>query len=169
MITMTEPGYQKGMEDKRKIVYEKYASYDKKINVNAYCYLRAEEPVMLTLMTEDEKCVSVFGEIVSYANKQPLQREVIERQLLKTGGTDFEISEIQIEMEDNLFLPVGKINELRRAGFEELTRNLLDIEHRGNSRYVSKPDITSAKDSAPNPLLHAFVTTKEQLDAVQCL
>lgn len=166
MITMTEPGYQKGMENKRKSVYEKYASFDKDIKVNAYCYLRAEEPVMLTLMTEDEKCVTVSGEIVSYANKQPLQRETIERQLLKTGGTDFEISEIQIEMEDNLFLPVGKINELRRAGFEELTRFLLDIEHRGNSRYISRQIQTSVEDSVSNPLLHAFVTTKEQLDAV---
>lgn len=56
--------------------------------------------------------------IPEQAQKQPLDKEKIITQFSKTGNTPFEVSNIDIQLGDELFLPVSTINELRRQAFE---------------------------------------------------
>ncbi len=61
------------------------------------------------------------------AQKAPLTKEKLEEQLRKTGNTPFEINNLDILLEDNLFLPVSKINEIRRLSFEAYENHLNQI------------------------------------------
>ena len=43
---------------------------------------------------------------------------MIWKQMNKTGNTDFQLRDVQIDLEDGLFVPVGELNALRRQALE---------------------------------------------------
>ena len=70
--------------------------------------------------------VSVIGEEpLSGAMKSPANREDIEKQLGKMGGTAFFMKECKIEIKGNPFVPVKEVNALRRTVLEKLEEELL--------------------------------------------
>lgn len=87
--------------------------------------------LVLTKKTEKQQSgeqkirVEVFGQEVQAAQKQPMSREGISRQLNKTGNTPFYFSELEIELCGNVFLPLQALNELRRKGLEALENQVL--------------------------------------------
>lgn len=64
------------------------------------------------------------GDLVQPAFKQPLTREKVESSMHKTGNTPFVFSELVIEMDPDIFLPVQALNQLRRAALERLEESL---------------------------------------------
>lgn len=54
----------------------------------------------------------------------------IQTNLNKTGGTPYIAEEIVVEFSDNWFLPISKINELRRTALEQLTQIRIKNYHR---------------------------------------
>lgn len=78
--------------------------------------------LMLTCSHTDVECE---GMQVQEALKQPLQKERIERQMKKTGGTEFEFSHLDISADGNVFLPMQALNELRREGIRKLEEKML--------------------------------------------
>lgn len=58
--------------------------------------------------------------IISQASNNPTEKERILEQLNKTGSTVFEFSKLDIEMDNNLFVSIKEINELRRNALEKL-------------------------------------------------
>lgn len=57
-------------------------------------------------------------------NNQSIE-ENIKTQLAKTGFTPYTADEITIQFSDNWFLPISKINEMRRTVYEQLTETRL--------------------------------------------
>ena len=57
---------------------------------------------------------SFSGEPMEIARSSPLEREQILDQLVKTGGTAFEVREIDLQYPGGLFAPVSQVNRLRR-------------------------------------------------------
>jgi len=63
----------------------------------------------------------------------------IQKNLCKTGNTPFEVEEVHVEFTQNWFLPISKINEVRRLVLEQL----VDIRVREYKRHeiqISKTD-----------------------------
>lgn len=69
--------------------------------------------------------IQVSGPAVEAAKKQPLTREVIEDKMKKTGNTPFEVAAVELHMDEDAYLPLTALNQLRRDGIEALTRELL--------------------------------------------
>ena len=67
---------------------------------------------------ETELCVT--GKPAQKAEKRPMTREDLEKQLRKTGDTPFEFEQLDIELEDEIFCPVGELNRIRREALEQL-------------------------------------------------
>ena len=65
-----------------------------------------------------KKSFKVKGNIVEAAQKQGTDEERIKEQIRKTGGTIFEIENIEMNLEQNAFVPIKEINELRRKVLE---------------------------------------------------
>ena len=163
MITIEKPGYQTADEKKRNEVFERYAGSDNKIPLKAFARFKKGERSLLTLISALGE-VSVSGSISESANRQPLTEEAVRKQLEKTGGTPFAIKELQLEMEPDIFIPVGQLNELRRAALMSLTDKLLAGYRR------TLPQKTEAADKKNNNgndrcLIHCGVTTEEQFNA----
>lgn len=93
--------------------------------------LEMDDPKMDVLSVDNREVrVEVFGQEVQVAQKQPMSREAISRQLKKTGNTPFYFSELEIELYGDVFLPLQALNELRRKGMEELERQVLSAGFR---------------------------------------
>lgn len=97
--------------------------------VKGFAYLQAGSPVSFCLEAEgmdgEIVSVSVEGAVVQEAQKQPMTREKVLKQLEKTGNTLFHFEELDAQVEGEVFLPVQALNELRRKGLEALEEALL--------------------------------------------
>ncbi len=89
--------------------------------LSANLSLRADEPVRLTLTAplyrqgSAQTCtVTVAGEEAPVSEGQVLTRESVEKQLARTGGTPYRLTELTIDSDRGLFLPASRLNALRR-------------------------------------------------------
>ena len=100
-----------------------YVEAELKEKVRGHVELAEGEPSRLTLECRKEK-VQVLGQAPQAAEKQPMTREKVLKQLNKTGGSPFCFETLTAQIEGDLFLPVQALNELRRTGFQELEKKL---------------------------------------------
>lgn len=98
---------------------EKYLTAGEKIPVTGFLTVCPGEPIKLKLTCRDIS-VEVFGDMVQEAQNQPMTEDKIKKQLLKTGDTDFLFQNLSCSLSGNAFIPVQKLNELRRCSLEAL-------------------------------------------------
>ncbi len=61
---------------------------------------------------------------------KPLNEDIVKTQFLKTGNTPFEIKNITVTLDNNLFLPLSKINEIRRNAFQSFENSLISAMYK---------------------------------------
>lgn len=108
---------------------------DRKIAVKAFLTARIGERIKLSVSTYDTAStktvnVCVYGPECMAASNKPVTQEQLIDKIKKTGGTSFEISEIEADVEDGLFVQISAINGLRRQALDELGRSLADRHKR---------------------------------------
>lgn len=75
----------------------------------------------LTLVVKDNKnIITKNSNIVSIAKNAPVTKESLITHLTKTHDTIFNVSKITIDIPNNIFIPMSKLNELRREVLNEL-------------------------------------------------
>jgi putative protease len=89
-----------------------------------------------------------------------------EKQLRKTGNTPFEFESLTINVADDVFVPNGAINELRRSGLEALEAAKVTAYRRVAPKKPSKEKTADIHRDVWVPKVHVSVETKEQLDVV---
>ena len=71
---------------------------------------------------DNAQTVTVERSIAEKARNRATTREEIEKNLRKLGGTPYLLESLKIEVEDSLFVVVSHLNELRREGLDQLTK-----------------------------------------------
>ncbi len=74
-------------------------------------------------ISDGENEIIKEGSTVEKSKTSPITKERIEIQLKKLGNTPFITNDINIEMDNDIFISIGEINEIRRY----LTNSLIDI------------------------------------------
>lgn len=123
MVTIHKPSYSGIDEEFAASIYEKYVKQSLKAKVSGFATLKKGQPAALQLMFKDH-VVYVEGNVVDSAQKRPVERDDVEKQLSKTGNTDFIFSTLEIDMDKDIFIPLKALNELRRQAFEELEQQI---------------------------------------------
>lgn len=123
MVTIHKPSYSGIDEEFATSIYDKYVKQPLKAEVSGFVTLKKGHPAALQLMFKDYM-VYVEGNMVDSAQKRPVGREDVEKQLNKTGNTDFVFSVLELEMDEDIFIPLKALNELRRQAFEELEQQI---------------------------------------------
>lgn len=85
----------------------------KKSNVNVTLNIKANAPISVTINNFTYES-NITAEI---SRLKPITKEKIIEQFSKTGNTPFQIKDIEVNMENNIFIPISQINELRRTSF----------------------------------------------------
>lgn len=98
-----------------------YLDKQRKLPLDASVQLHVGKPAVFKIAD-----IEVTGQVVDAAQKQPLAKDRVFAQLKKTGNTPFEFAHLDIEMDDNLFMPMQALNELRRSGLEAYENSVYD-------------------------------------------
>lgn len=74
--------------------------------------------------------ITFAGPEVQEAKSRPMTGEEIRKRMMKTGGTGFAFSELEILTEGAPFIPVGELNRFRRDAIEAMRKEILDAYRR---------------------------------------
>ena len=128
--------------------------------------LYPQEKATLTVKCRDAE-ITVAGEKAQEALSQPMSRERIEKQLRKTGNTEFEFSFLKAEIGEKVFLPMQSLNELRREALETLEKVICEKYRRSGE--VKDPEEDKTELSREEEILSgwtASVRTAEQMEVI---
>ena len=128
--------------------------------------LYPQEAATLTVKCRDAE-ITVTGEKAQEALSQPMSRERIEKQLRKTGNTEFEFSFLKTEIGEKVFLPMQSLNELRREALETLEKVICEKYRRSGE--VKDPEEDTIELSMEEEVLSgwtASVRTAEQMEVI---
>ena len=166
MVTIHKPSYSGIDEAFATSIYEKYVKNPRKAEVSGFVTLKKGSKASLQLIFKDY-VIHCEGDLVDIAQKRPVGREDVEKQLKKTGNTDFVFSSLEIEMDEDIFIPLKSLNELRRQGFEELEKLIKQtIEEERKESIIENVDIDYVsqriKTVNTGKKLHVLVSTYDQ-------
>lgn len=117
----------------------------------------------LTLEVEDGKNSYVLSTItVEKAMNAPTSCERIKEQLVKTGDTPYIVNDINLDVDDNIFIPIRELNELRRNVLDSLTEVRCKVDD------IEEKDVKfETLDIKPTNYLTILVNNeKELLDSI---
>ena len=184
MITLEKPGYQGSDEAVLAQVRADYLHEPEKMPVQIHVTVRVGEPLRLTmcLAQEDGASVEIAGETVQPARNAPLTEADIRKQLCKTGESLLTVTDCEICLEGDGFVPVRALNLLRREAVERLEQAVIAArrekaqkqETAGENNMVrpdqsTKKPRTSIQVSPLFPQEDSFLTEQARLPAIDCL
>jgi len=177
MALWNKPSTEQEKRDYEKLIKELRAEYvdtEKKLPLSGCLYAKEGQPMELTLRAESgreeqpEIWLTVYGESPQKAQNRPMEAAQFEKQLQKTGNTPFEWSELQINIEGELFVPMQALNSLRRDALRQMEQRITSEYHRAGlpdrRSLPSEPGINDSRAEAAE--LHISVETEEQLNEV---
>lgn len=134
-----------------------------KIKIQGKLTLKEAEPGALTVSCGGYRFTS-YMDPVSHALKAPAERKNVAERISKTGDTPFEFENIDITMDNDIFVPNGALNKLRREAIEGLQNEILAQYRRTVSEsYGRENKKTSEIKTSGDPKVIAFVRDGKQL------
>lgn len=148
----------------------------RKLSIEGELVLREGEPGSLTVKRGDVTYKASI-EPVSAALKAPLDKKAAIDRINKTGDTEFEFSHIKAQIGENVFVPNGALNKLRRDAISGLCDKLLKKYYRDDARYADissmceLPEHVVKSDAAHDEAINDYTTicscmTRAQLDTL---
>jgi putative protease len=153
--------------ESEKIISDIMHNTARKIKTDFYAEIKINTPSKLTLKTADIT-VTAEGDTPQKAQKRPLKPAEIEKQLTKTGQTPFECGSFRIDCDNDLFMPMSALNELRRKACDELSKALCDNntpKFSAREITVKIPDKAKQCEYETAPSLRVSVETLEGFEA----
>lgn len=169
MITYEKPNFAVGDESFASEISSKYVDKETKLPITGFCELNAGKNSFFTVQCQNYVYTET-GDVIDKAQKKPLIKEDVIKRLSKTGDTSFFFEELNLSMDDNIFIPNGSLNELRRNALNGLKNQILK-EYFRSSEKCSKLTIKNSEVAQNiidkcNAIYSASIETKEQLDEV---
>lgn len=97
----------------------------RKIPINISIAIRKNKPLKLVISDNKNKVEVYSNSIIEEAINRATTKEEVIKQISKLGNTIYKINDINIDMDNNLFIPVKFLNELRREAIELLNNKRL--------------------------------------------
>ena len=143
-----------------KLIYELDNIEERRISVSmkVKCLLGSRLELMIS---DDINNVTIYGDLIDKAINREVTSEDIEKQLSKLGNTPFKLNNIDIIKDNNIFINLKCLNEVRRNAVESLIklRETREVEYIKNT-YI---DDYKIQDSNNNINLNVLVRNEEQL------
>ena len=113
MISLKEPAFREENREFTEYLRDKYSNKTlmKPLYIDVKC--KVGEPFEISGEVDGEQ-ITVSGSDVEEAQNMPLELDTLNKHVNKTGNTDFVFEDIEYDMDDNTFLPVSEINDVRR-------------------------------------------------------
>ncbi len=147
MITLDNPAYNGSEEDFLARIRHDYLEQRPKKKIAVFANFTTGMRAMVKLSLE-ELCVTAEGDVVQRADRQPIAKENIAKQLGKLGDTIFSADTMEIIFSQDAFYSLRAINELRRKAVSMLEDALLERNGFPVCRNDAIRDIPEIRDCA---------------------
>lgn len=134
----------------------------RKVKVSVHLTLQVGKGLVCRMRDEEGFCVERTGEeVIQPAKNAPIREETLHRSFAQLGDTPLELTDFHVSMNEDCFLSVASIKQVRRQCAEAL---LAQREHRHPHRRYGTYHRTWQKSERPLGVF-ACVQTQEQYDA----
>ena len=167
MISVTSPSYKSMSEELQQEITEQYIDTKRKKDIVMSVSVYAGAPISVCVSCEDKE-VLIEGAYAETAQKKALLTEDILKQMQKTGNTLFQVSVCDVYTDEESFVPVSVLNEIRRTALTALEDKFLKRRQMPGADWETVFSKNSFSDFALNktPELIIGVKTPEQYNAV---
>ena len=118
-------------------VKKNYVESTSVITVNMYFKALKNENAQLTVNVGDVYATA-YGNITGQADKRAATIKDIKDKLAMTGQTGFTAGDIEVDIDNDIFMPVSELKRLRREALGLLGENMLDMYKREYSAAAEK-------------------------------
>lgn len=125
MVTLSQPSYSGSDEALLAAIRRTYLEQSPQKTVTVYGTFLVGQEASVTIL-HDTLSVTVTGDVVQPAQKQPITDENVKKQLGKLGDSIFHAEQIEITLDEKAFYPLKAINELRRKAVMQLEEQLIE-------------------------------------------
>jgi Collagenase and related proteases len=108
-----------------KNITEEINTNKRKVLIDMKVYFYKQKNIKISVNDGINNVELISEYIVEESKNFPITKSKIEEQLSKTGNTVYKISNLDIEMDDNIFISIKIINEIRRNVLEKLNNQRL--------------------------------------------
>ncbi|WP_317368555.1 DUF3656 domain-containing protein, partial [uncultured Tyzzerella sp.] len=149
--------FDKALDNKLKKLYNKDT---RKQEIKVDVIAKLNKPLTLKLYNNNIEIIEE-GYIIETAKNSSVTQDVLIEKLSKTGDTPFYFVFENIEIDENIYIPVSAINNLRRQASENLKQKIIESFKRDKINVTYTPNINIANKQ----YITALVQNKEQFDA----
>lgn len=138
------------------------SSNQRKVLVKAKFIAKEDKQITFELTDFINKVVVISENKVTKALNKPITKEEIKEKLNKIKDTVYKYESLDIEIDDNIFIPLNIINDLKRKAFEELNnKRLYKIPYK---RCEYKRNV---KSYPKEKLLNILIIKDENIDSLK--
>lgn len=144
-----------------KEIDKKLESNSRKVLINIKISVKKDKNIELELINNNIK-INVNGEIPFKAINKPITKNDIEKQINRLGNTIYKIDKLEIELDDDLFIPLSELNNLRRKALELLENKKLEKKVYKKNEYKRNP-IDYKKENEKNIYVKDYNIKKDNI------
>ena len=162
--------YNKRLNDE---ISKKIKSTDKKLEINFDFTAKLNEKLILKTYLEDENGNRILNleeiseTLTQKAQKRAISEEDIKEKLTEIGDSEFTVKNIKIDIDENIFIPLSELKNLKRNAVEKFREKILsyfrrdlDCELKENNQEYFKLEIE--KDKPKDLEIRVIVSNEEQ-------
>ena len=162
--------YNKRLNDE---ISKKIKSTDKKLEINFDFIAKLNENLILKTYLEDENGNRILNleeiseTLTQKAQKRAISEEDIKEKLTEIGDSEFTVKNIKIDIDENIFIPLSELKNLKRNAVEKFREKILsyfrrdlDSELKENNQEYFKLEIE--KDEPKDLEIRVIVSNEEQ-------
>ena len=162
--------YNKRLNDE---ISKKIKSTDKKLEINFDFTAKLDEKLILKTYLEDENGNKILNleeiseTLTQKAQKRAISEEDIKEKLTEIGDSEFTVKNIKIDIDENIFIPLSELKNLKRNAVEKFREKILsyfrrdlDSELKENNQEYFKLEIE--KDEPKDLEIRVIVSNEEQ-------
>ena len=162
--------YNKRLNDE---ISKKIKNTDKKLEINFDFTAKLNEKLILKIYLEDKKGNKILNleeiseTLTQKAQKRAINEEDIKEKLTEIGDSEFTVKDIKIDIDENIFIPLSELKNLKRNAVEKFREKILsyfrrdlDSELKENNQEYFKLEIE--KDEPKDLEIRVIVSNEEQ-------
>ncbi|BEO94885.1 U32 family peptidase [Fusobacterium nucleatum] len=162
--------YNKRLNDE---ISKKLKSTDKKLEINFDFTAKLNEKLILKIYLEDENGNRILNleeiseTLTQKAQRRAISEDDIKEKLSEIGDSEFTVKNIKIDIDENIFIPLSELKNLKRNAVEKFRERILsyfrrdlDNELKENNQEYFKLEIE--KDEPKDLEIRMIVSNEEQ-------
>lgn len=165
MITVSKPSYETQNRKLHEELYTRFTHDAGRIGITGRVTAKAGQPLSVSLCMGNHK-TEVLGNEVDKARTSPVKLQDIEKQMCKTGDSVFDIQNLLIDADENIFIPVSEINRTRRNALDKLTHDILTKYRRNTETKINNEVFSGIDEYAGRPYVNCHIDDPGLIDLI---